>query len=71
MQIYTANLFTTICKKGYNGGIERENTLTISLGEILVAPERRRAIHKEVKKNPSLYCCDRIGKTKLLKNNYD
>jgi hypothetical protein len=45
--------------------IERENTLTISLGEILVAPERRKAIHKEVKKNPSLYCCDRIAKQKL------
>jgi hypothetical protein len=54
---------TLMCSKIFY--IERENTLTISLGEILVAPERRKAIHKEVKKNPSLYCCDRIAKQKL------
>ena len=49
--------------------ITREgNTFTISIGEIRFAPERRKAIHKEVKKNPSLYCCDRIGKTKNLLN---
>ena len=64
MQIYTTNLFTEICNSRYNIFIERENSFTISLGGILVALERRKAIHKEVKKNPSLYCCDRIGKTK-------
>ena len=48
----------------YNILYREGNPFTISLGEILVAPERRKAIHKEVKKNPSLYCCDRIGKTK-------
>jgi hypothetical protein len=30
--------------------------------EIEGVPERRKTIHKEVKKNPSLYCCDRIAK---------
>jgi len=67
MQIYTTNLFTRICKSRYNYYHREGNTFTISQGEILVALERRKAIHKEVKKNPSLYCCDRIGKTKTFK----
>ena len=50
----------------YNIFIERENSFTISLGEILVVRESRKTIHKEVKKNPSLYCYDRIAK----QNNY-
>ena len=33
----------------------------MSLREIEGVPERRKTIHKEVKKNPSLYCCDRIS----------
>ena len=70
MHIYIANLFTRICNLRYNIFIGRENSFTIPQGEILVALERRKAIHKEVKKNPSLYSYERIGKTKTFKINY-